>query len=120
MDPVLLGSKEAPVAVARFRQPEDFCNTWIQDSMRCVWYKENTDSFWHYFRRYPSYHTRSHRKRVSFLDGTNTRPEPIRLEMNDDWPSEKKAHGTLAITWIHMYGLYHHIIYSRPVFFVIV
>jgi hypothetical protein len=53
-DPTLMGSfeqsrgvtKEAPVAVARLRQSEDFCNTntWVLDSMRCVLRKEDTDA----------------------------------------------------------------------------
>lgn len=50
-DPALLNSfemgrgvtKEAPVAVARLIPSEDFGDTWILDSMRCVLKKENTD-----------------------------------------------------------------------------
>lgn len=52
-DPALLNSFEmsrgvtkeaAPVAVARLIPSEDFDNTWILDSMRCVLKKENTDA----------------------------------------------------------------------------
>jgi hypothetical protein len=47
--------------------------------------------------------------RANLLRGTNTRPELIRLGMNDDYLPFGTAQLMLAIPRIHMFGVYHQV-----------